>query len=97
MESAIRIACRTGDVLSGFASVKELILTGKVGAVIYSASLPPSKAQELEKLCALAEVPIKRLKISPMDFGSLCNKPFPMSVLGVRSFGQSPLKELMEK
>jgi large subunit ribosomal protein L30e len=97
LESAIRTACRTGDVLSGFTSVKKSILTGKVSAVIYSASLPPDKAEELEKLCALAEIPVKKLSISPADFGSICNKPFPMSVLGVRSFGQSPLKELMEK
>jgi len=97
LESAIRTTCRTGEVLSGYTSVKKSIMTGKVSAVIYSASLPTEKAEELEKLCSLAEIPVRRMTISPTDFGSLCNKPFPMSVLGVRSFGQSSLKELMTK
>lgn len=97
MESAIRTTCRTGEVLSGYASVKKSIMTGKVSAVIYSASLPAEKAEELEKLCSLAEIPARKMAISPADFGSLCNKPFPTSVLGVRSFGQSSLKELMTK
>ena len=97
MESAIKTTCRTGEVLSGYTSVKKLIMTGKVSAVIYCASLPAEKAEELERLCSLAEIPAKKLVISPADFGSLCNKPFPTSVLGVRSFGQSSLKELMTK
>lgn len=97
MESAIRTACRTGEVLSGYTSVKKSIMVGKISAVIYSASLPQQKSEELEKLCSIAEIPIRKMPVSPADFGSLCNKPFPMSVLGIRSFGQSSLKELMTK
>jgi len=97
LESAIRTACRTGEVLLGYNSTKGAIMTGKVSAVIYSAFLPRREAEELERLCSMAEIPVKKLAISPVDLGSLCNKPFPTSVLGIHSFGQSPLKDLMTK
>jgi len=97
LESAITTACRTGEVLLGYDSVKKAVMSGRVSAVLYSESLPEGKSRELDRLCSLAEIPIKRLSISPADLGSLCGKPFPTSTLGVRKFGQSPLKELLAK
>ena len=97
MEAAIRTAYRTGDVVIGFSEVKKNLVLGKLKGVVFSSSLPNDETKELETLAEMAEVPIRRAELNSVDLGQLCNKPFPVAVLGVKEFGQSSLGALIKK
>lgn len=96
MEAAIRTAYRTGDVVIGLSRVRKDLVLGKLKAVVYSSSLPHKRADELENLAKLSEVPITRASFSSVDLGHLCNKPFPIAVIGVKEFGQSDLGAIVK-
>ena len=97
METAIRTVYRTGGVVIGLSEVKKGLMLGKLKAIIYSISLPDEEARELETLVKMADIPIKMVELNSLDLGSLCNKPFPVAVLGIKEFGQSDLGALIKK
>jgi len=97
LESAIKVAVRTGKVLLGFESVKKELLRGKLKAIIYSKSLDEKRKEELVELAKLAKVNVVAVDWGPLELGRICEKPFPVSTLGFIDFGQSELEKLIKK
>lgn len=97
MESAIRTAHRTGEVVIGFSRVRKSLMNGKLKAIIFSTSLPMEKRRELEALAKIAKIPIKGVEITSPDLGGFCDKPFPVAIIGIKDFGQSKLEEMIKR
>lgn len=97
MESAIKIAVRTGKPIMGFEKIRKQLLNGKLKAVFCSKSLDTGKVAELMQLAKQAKTPFIILEMGPLEIGRLCEKPFPISTLAFEDFGQSNLEALIKK
>jgi large subunit ribosomal protein L30e len=97
LESAIKVAVKTGKPIFGFESVRKRLLKGRLKAVFCSKSFDNEKIIELTQLAKQAKTPLILLEMGPLEIGRLCEKPFPVSTLAFEDFGQSNLEALIKK
>jgi len=67
---------------------------GKIRLVVLASNCPSRPKEALLKSATSLEIPIYEHDVSSMDLGSLCGKPFPISMLGVSEAGDSNIFEL---
>lgn len=93
LSSAIRLAVESGRV--GFGSrkaVKDLLL-GKVKLVVVAGNAPPALAESVSRYGELSSIPIVEFPGKSLDLGSICGRPFPVSVLAVYEEGVSNIMD----
>jgi len=88
--SAIRLAVESGKV--EFGSRKGIIATDAKLLVI--AKNTPDKVKSALKD---SKIPVMEFEGTTMELGSVCGKPFPVSVLSVYDAGNSNILELAKK
>ncbi len=96
LTTAVRLAVESGKVEFGSRSG----LSGGKGEVklFVTASNTPSETKEkLAKVAKEADVPLVEFEGTTMELGSVCGKPFPVSVLSVYEEGSSNILELVKK
>lgn len=88
---AIGIAARSGKLIFGERAGKKAALKGKVRAVILSKNCHPHIAEEIKGICKIAEIPFFIAAQTSLELGSVCGKPFSISVLSVIEEGDSDI------
>jgi large subunit ribosomal protein L30e len=91
---AIRATVETGKVVFGERETLKKLREGKIRLVVVAANCPPRFKEALLRSSASLKIPIYEHEASTMDLGSLCGKPFPISMLGVSEAGDSNIFEL---
>lgn len=97
LTTAVRLAVESGKVEFGARSGVAASQSGKAKLFVTAANTPSEIKGRVEKAAKDAGVPLIEFEGSSMELGSVCGKPFPVSVLSVYEEGASNIMELVKK
>lgn len=95
--SAIRLTVESGKVDFGSRSGISASEEGKAKLLIMAKNTPEKIRTELMQKSKKSNVPIMEFEGTTMELGSVCGKPFPISVLSVFDEGNSNILEIAKK
>jgi len=94
LTSAIRLAVETGKVTFGARrSIKESLLA-KSKLFVIAQNTPENLREDLVNYSELSGVPIVEFDGSSLELGSICGRPYPVSILSVQNEGTSNILKL---
>ena len=96
IERGIRVAVDTGKVILGSNKSIQAIELGNGELVVLAANAPKTLKEDVEVYSKLSEIPVHVFDGSSVELGSVCGKPFTVSVLVVQEPGDSNILELKE-
>lgn len=96
IERGIRVAVDTGKVILGSNKSIQAIKLGNGELVVMAANAPKNLKEDVEVYSKLSDIPVHIFDGSSVDLGSICGKPFTVSVLVVQEPGDSNILELKE-
>ena len=96
IERGIRVAVDTGKVILGSNKSIQAIKLGNGELVVLAANAPKTLKDDVEIYSKLSEIPVHIFDGSSVELGSICGKPFTVSVLVVQEPGDSNILELKE-
>jgi large subunit ribosomal protein L30e len=85
----IRRAVDTGKVIFGTRRTLRAIRNKDAKLVIVASNVPKPIADDIERYTALAKIPVHHYSGTGVELGTLCGKPFIVSVMSVLSAGES--------
>ena len=81
----VRAAIKEKDVVIGTDETMKLLRKGKVKKVYLASNVGNSVRQDIQHYGAIGQVPILDLDITNEQLGTLCKKPFSISVISIRA------------
>jgi large subunit ribosomal protein L30e len=87
----IRKAAETGRILFGTKRSIQAIKTGEAKLIIMASNTLSETREDIEYYTKMSETPIHIFEGSAIELGTLCGKPFIVSVVTVISPGESNL------
>jgi large subunit ribosomal protein L30e len=97
LTTAVRLAVESGKVEFGARAALVAGQGGKAMLFVAANNAPSESMEKVEKLAKASGVPIIVYDGSSMELGSVCGRPFPVSVLSVFEAGSSNIMELAKK
>ena len=97
IDKAIRMAVDTGKVEFGSEKALKLSMFGKAKLVLVSSNCPTNALADLERHAGLSKIPISTYNGSSIELGTVCGKPFPISMLSVLEAGDSNILDAAKK
>ena len=97
LSGAIRLAVESGKV--GFGSrrgIRELLM-GNAKLAVVAGNVPPELAEDARRYGGISGIPMVDFPGTSLELGSICGKPFPVSVLVVYEEGVSNIMEFGKK
>ncbi len=94
IEKAIRSAVDSGKVIFGERQTLKATRSGEIKLAIIAEDCPQERRESLEKLGEASGVNIYNFQGSGMDLGSVCGKPFIVSMMGIIEAGDSDILEV---
>jgi len=96
LDKAILMAVRTGKVNFGFKESMEALRGKKAKLIVLAKNLPPEKEKMVKHYAKIAGIPILQYNDSSLGLGTVCEKPFPVSVLAIRDPGTSEILKMVK-
>ena len=97
MSKAIRMCVESGSVVLGERITVKKAMAGAGKLVIVAANAPAEKASDIRRYCELSNLPVVIFAGTSMELGSVCGKPFPVSMMIVSEVGNSPIMDFTKK
>ena len=72
-----------GKLVFGSEETVKLLRSGKLHRVMFSSNCSPIVRADIERLCSLGKVEFVSLEQTSEEVGTLCKKPFAISVVAV--------------
>lgn len=94
ISAAIRLAVESGKVDFGSHVGMKNVAANKAKLFIVAGNVPAVR-EEMKSL--KSEVPVIEFEGSSVELGSICGKPFPVSLLSVYEVGSSNILEMVKK
>ncbi len=91
---SIRAAVDTGKVILGERETIRAVRNGDVRLAIIASNCPPALKEELMFCAKISGVHVYEYPGSSLELGSVCGKPFVVSMLGIVEAGDSNIFEL---
>ena len=96
IERGIRVAVDTGKVILGSNKAIQAIKLGNGELAIMAENTPKNVKADIEAYSKLSEMPVYTFEGSSVELGSICCKPFTVSVLIIQEPGDSNILEIKE-
>lgn len=96
IQKAVRMAVDTGRVLLGRNESFRSLNAGNSRLIIFSSNLPADVKISVSKRASLAGISTYEFDGSSKELGSICGKPYPVSVISVVEEGDSEILSLSE-
>ncbi len=87
----IRRAVDTGNALFGKKQAEKALLVDKAEAIVISRNAPKALRETISQYSGIAGTPMIEFGGTSIELGAVCGKPFPVSVMAVKSAGKSRL------
>ena len=97
LQKSIRIAVETGKTEMGAKQGKLLALKGKAKLILISSNCPKNMKEEIVYNAEKSNLPHYEASFTSLEIGSICGKPFPVSVLSIIEPGNSDIMKITEK
>lgn len=94
---AVRLAVETGKVEFGAKNGMKDSLLGKARLIVVSSNAPHVLLEDINYYSKLSGIPVLVFDGTSMELGSICGKPYPVSVLSVYEEGSSGILALVKK
>ncbi|MFH0737856.1 MAG: 50S ribosomal protein L30e [Candidatus Micrarchaeota archaeon] len=94
---AVRLAVESGKVEFGARTGIAASILGKAKLFVVANNTPQDTKTKIEGYAKTSKVPVIEFEGNTMELGSVCGKPFPVSVLSVYEEGSSSIMELAKK
>ncbi len=91
LKDKISSVIKTGKVIIGSKRVIKTLLVGNPKLIILSSSCPDNVREEIVYYTRLSKVSYRIIKDDSIELGSICGKPFPVSVIGILEGGESDI------
>lgn len=88
---------KTGKISIGSESVVSALLTGNPKLVLISGNCSNDLKERAVYYSQLAKIPSHITKETSTELGSICGKPFPVSIVAVMDEGESSILPKFEK
>lgn len=92
----IRRAVDTGKVIFGVRKTEKSILKGDGQLVILSRNAPKLVSERIIAISKSSGVPSYTHKLSGLELGSVCGKPFVVSAMLIKNPGKSKVMKIVE-
>ncbi|MGM5485168.1 MAG: ribosomal L7Ae/L30e/S12e/Gadd45 family protein [Nanobdellota archaeon] len=80
----IKKAVEQGNIVIGTERTLKELKKGNLGKVFVSSNCPAEVLEDLDHYTSIASVEKEQLEMYNDALGTLCKKPFPVSVLGIK-------------
>lgn len=97
LSSALRLTVETGKVEFGMKTGMKDALNGSAKLFVVAGNLPADTMSSVTKYASASGVPMILFDGTSMELGSICGKPFPISIVSVYEVGASNLLTLAKK
>ncbi|MGQ9514263.1 MAG: 50S ribosomal protein L30e [Thermoproteota archaeon] len=97
LESQIALAVKTGTVLLGSKTVLSAAANGKIKAVVVASNSKGEELERLKEICNLSEIRLIFYDKSSVQLGRISGRNHPVSMLGIRTPGESTILGSVEK
>jgi large subunit ribosomal protein L30e len=97
LTAAIRLTVESGKVEFGARTGIVASLLGKAKLFVVASNTPTETKKKVENYAKTSKVPVIEFEGSSMELGSVCGRPFPVSVLSVYEDGSSNLMQMIKK
>ncbi len=99
IQKSIRMAVDSGKVEFGERSGRRFALKGGAKLILISKNCPKERRDNLAYLCDKSKISYLSLEFTSLEIGSICGKPYSISVLSIIEPGNSDILEVkkMEK
>ncbi len=94
---AVRLAVESGTVEFGARTGLMASLLGKAKLFVVAENTPPESKNKMTKYAKNSKIPIIEFEGTSMELGSVCGRPFPVSVLSIYDEGSSNIMDLSKK
>jgi large subunit ribosomal protein L30e len=91
LQKSISLAVKTGKVTFGYKETLEAVRGGKAKLIIAARNLPAEKRRELQSFSKISDTPLLQYEGSSISLGTVCGKPFTVSIMAVRDPGDSDI------
>lgn len=89
VQKEIRRAVDTGKVSFGKRESEKRVLKGEAELIIVSRNTPKTVAERMRQLSDVTGTPVLEFQGTGLELGSVCGKPFIVSVMAVQNSGKS--------
>lgn len=79
----LKLGLKQNSLIIGTKRTIKAIRSGEVSKVFLASNCPAQLAEDVDHYCELAEIPVERLTVDCGELGSVCKKPFFISVVGI--------------
>ncbi len=93
----LRIAVDTGKVIYGTKEIVRETLVGDPKVVVLASTVKVLQKKQIEHYCKLSGTKLVLYSESGVELGSVCGKPFNISVLGVLNIGESSILAVIDE
>jgi large subunit ribosomal protein L30e len=97
LTTAVRLAVESGKVQFGARTGIAASILGKAKLFVLANNTPIDTRQKLETYSKASNIPLIEFEGTTMELGSVCGRPFPVSVLSVFEEGTSSILDLTKK
>ncbi len=94
LASEIRLAVDSGETAIGLREVIKSLRADKAKLIILAVRGEEKASGNVEHAARIANVPMVRYSGTSADLGTVCGKPFPVSMLSIIDSGNSRILEL---
>ncbi|MEK6973166.1 MAG: 50S ribosomal protein L30e [archaeon] len=95
VKKEIRRAVDTGKAVCGEKVCKRAIMNDDGELAITSKNMKNEEKEEVKYLSGLAKMPYYEFEGTSMELGTVCGKPFGISVMVIKNMGKSKLNQLI--
>ncbi len=95
VQKSIRMAVDTGRVLLGKNECMRSVRSGKSKIVLFSSNIPFDLKVAISKHAKMGGIPMYEFAGTSKELGSVCGKPYPVSVMSVLEEGDSDILSLV--
>jgi len=91
IQKSIRMAVESGKVEFGARSGLMCALRGDAKMILVASNCPKPVREEIFNAAKKSDVSIKGVEFTSMELGSVCGKPYPISILAIMDAGNSEI------
>lgn len=94
LSNDIRLAVDSGEVVVGTQSVMKSIKDNSAKLVVIAKEINQKNQMEIKHLSKISNIRIIDFDVNSTELGSICGKPFPVSMLSIIKAGNSKILEI---
>jgi large subunit ribosomal protein L30e len=96
INKALQVAVRTGKITLGLKESLEALRGGKAKLIILAKNFPSETEKTVNYYSQLLNIPLLKYNGSSGDLGTVCGKPFKVSIVSIRELGDSAILSMVK-